>query len=287
MLEPVRIRFVGETLSGLAPLPTNTDFRPISYFFNFVLWDRFAGREAGGFFQFLARARAWWFCLLLAVVVSIRLLGWRRGRVTAAAGRSRFNALVAIAVAGFAGMALEIVMIFAFQNLYGYVYEKIGLIVALFMVGLAAGGALANQAIRRAGFDAERWLAVVLLVFAGFSALLPLFLSTLGQAALPLVLVEVAFFGLLLLAGVLTGLTFPPGNHLYLAAGGELGVAAGKTVSADHLGAMGGALLTGLVLVPVLGIWASCGLVALVNLAALLLLLHQRWLSGSRLVVPT
>jgi spermidine synthase len=279
LLEPPRVRFVAETLSGLTPLPANTDFRPISYFFNLVLWDRFAGREAGGFLQLLSHARAWWFCLLLAVLVGIRLLTGHRGGAAVAAGRTRFNALAAIAAAGFTGMALEIVLIFAFQNLYGYVYEKIGLIVALFMVGLAAGGALANRALRRNGLDAERWLAAVLLFFAAFSALLPLATSTLGQTALPLTLIEGTFFGLLLLAGVLTGLTFPLGNDLYLAGGGSLGVAAGKTVSADHLGAMGGALLTGLILVPVLGTWAACGLVALVNLAACLLLLHQRWVS--------
>jgi len=288
LLEPVRIRFVRETLAGLAPRPSNTDFRPISYFFNFVLWDRFAGREAGGFFQFLTRAQAWWFYLLLVVLVGLRLLWLHGGRggITVAVSCTRFNALAAIAAAGFAGMALELVMIFAFQNLYGYVYEKIGLIVALFMVGLAAGGALANQAIRREVFDAGRWLAGVLVCFAGFSALLPLLLSLLGQAALPLAWVETIFFSLLLVAGVLTGLTFPAGNHLYLLAGGELGVAAGKTVSADHLGALGGALLTGLVLVPVLGILVACGLIALVNLAAVLLLLHQRWLSGSGALAP-
>ena len=52
----------------------------------------------------------------------------------------KFNGLLAIATTGFAGMALEIILLFAYQNIYGHLYYKVGLIVTLFMLGLSLGG---------------------------------------------------------------------------------------------------------------------------------------------------
>ena len=61
--------------------------------------------------------------------------------------QQRFNSIAAIVSTGFAGMALEIILIFAFQNIYGYVYENIGLIIAVFMFGVSLGGGISNRLI--------------------------------------------------------------------------------------------------------------------------------------------
>jgi len=50
-----------------------------------------------------------------------------------------FSSLYAIFSTGFAAMGLEIILLFAYQNHYGCLYQKIGIIVALFMAGLAVG----------------------------------------------------------------------------------------------------------------------------------------------------
>ena len=56
---------------------------------------------------------------------------------------------VAIIAGGFATMALSIIWLFAFQNLYGYVYQRIGWIIAIFMGGLVIGCELVNRRSKR------------------------------------------------------------------------------------------------------------------------------------------
>ncbi|NIR16667.1 MAG: hypothetical protein GWN86_23205, partial [Desulfobacterales bacterium] len=47
--------------------------------------------------------------------------------------------LYSVTVFGLTGISLEILIIFAFQVFFGYVYYQIGILLALFMVGLAMG----------------------------------------------------------------------------------------------------------------------------------------------------
>ena len=46
---------------------------------------------------------------------------------------------LAVFASGFAASGLEIVLLLAFQILYGSVYQQLGIIVTVFMAGLAAG----------------------------------------------------------------------------------------------------------------------------------------------------
>ena len=48
-------------------------------------------------------------------------------------------------IAGFSGATAEILLLFVFQIMYGYVYSIIGLIIALFMGGLVLGSFLAGR----------------------------------------------------------------------------------------------------------------------------------------------
>ena len=58
------------------------------------------------------------------------------------------------------------------------------------------------------------------------------------------------------------GLEFPIAGKLYLMRKGELGTTAGTIDSADHAGAFIGALLTGVLFVPLFGISGSCIIIA-------------------------
>ena len=40
---------------------------------------------------------------------------------------------------GFTLLGLEVLLLLGFQALYGYVYQQLSILVALFMVGMAAG----------------------------------------------------------------------------------------------------------------------------------------------------
>lgn len=54
---------------------------------------------------------------------------------------------------GFAGITFSIALLFAFQIFYGYLYEKIGILTAAFMLGLALGGWGMNRVMGRVGRD--------------------------------------------------------------------------------------------------------------------------------------
>jgi hypothetical protein len=190
---------------------------------------------------------------------------------------AQFNYLAIITVCGFSSMALELILVFAFQNLYGYLYYQIGLIIALFMVGLAVGGLVSNLLVRaqRAGL---RTLVGMEIAEAAYASLLPvalLVLSAVLMARLPAGFTLAIFMSFIFIAGVLGGFIFPLVTTLYFKIVPSTGTTAGKVDSADHVGACLGSLLAGTVLVPIVGIWASSLLLGLMNLACAFLLLVQ------------
>jgi len=194
-------------------------------------------------------------------------------------------------------MALSIIWLFAFQNLYGYVYQRIGWIIAVFMGGLVIGCLLATWRSRVAGVtdrlpdDAgqgnarlysvppARYLRQRLLIVDALLALLalsvPFIIPALGElqtGPLTFVVVEWCVSILVALTGVLGGAAFPLAGGLRLGATGRPGSAAGSIVAADHAGACAGALLCGILLVPVFGMVSAALLLAGIKLSSAALL---------------
>jgi len=167
-------------------------------------------------------------------------------------------------------MALEIILIFSFQNTFGYIYQKIGIIVSLFMVGLASGSLWMNSILKRRDLDWRILLGVLEVSICLFGFFLPHIIRVfLQQALLPL---EAFFYTLVAVSGLLAGLEFPLVSKILIAEGFEMGSVAGRVDSFDHLGACLGAALTGTLLVPILGTGASCALVGLLKIASILFL---------------
>jgi spermidine synthase len=183
-------------------------------------------------------------------------------------------------------MALCIVWLFAFQNLYGYVYQRIGWIVALFMGGLVLGSGWCQASSRRVREpDARRrhlWsrliaadAALALLALAA-PVLLPA-LGDLRASATNMALVEWSVSALVAMTGVLGGATFALGGSLHVELTGCVGTTASVIDAADHAGACLGALLCGILLVPVLGtVTAACLLAGVKGGSAVLLVLAWR-----------
>jgi spermidine synthase len=178
-------------------------------------------------------------------------------------------------------MALSMIWLFAFQNLYGYVYQRIGWIVALFMAGLALGCGLVGWR-RDQATDGERRLRLLwrrlilvdtLLALSAFSV--PVVLPELGalqSGAWTFRLVEVCLSAQVLLGGVLGGASFALAGEAQLAMTARAGAAAGSIVSADHAGACLGALSCGILLVPVFGTAATALLIAGIKVSSAALL---------------
>lgn len=156
---------------------------------------------------------------------------------------------LAVFTSGFAASVLQVVLLLGFQILYGSLYHRVGLVVAMFMLGLAAGALVMNRCLARCG---RATLAGLLLATAIFAAALPWTLAGLagfwwiGQAIIP---------GLALLLAMLVGMQFPLAGKLQYE---PAGTTAARLYTADYLGAALGALLVSTWLIPLAGVTAAC-----------------------------
>ncbi|MDD5483296.1 MAG: hypothetical protein PHP98_06555 [Kiritimatiellae bacterium] len=148
--------------------PANSALKPISAFYSLLLWSKYSGSRLEHLFGFLYRMRfehagaAAAVAAVLFLIFAIIMLG---RKTAAAAGRAeRIILITVVAVTGFAAMALELVLIFMFQTLLGYIYASIGLILAMFMLGLTLGAA----AVRKYPVDraVKNWMLLLTLDLA-------------------------------------------------------------------------------------------------------------------------
>jgi spermidine synthase len=252
----------------------NTDFKPLTYYFNLILWTRFSGSRITGFLNALERVSIAWYLVPVIILCLSRLLyllcSGRRGD-----RQDAFHALLAIGSMGFSAMALEMVLIFAFQNVYGYVYQMIGMIVALFMVGLACGGFASNRLLNAPGRRWHLWLAGIAFLLALYSLITPLVIRRVTDWGIHS---EYVFMALVFLTGFITGTEFPVASKIYMRHASSIGRSAARVNGFDQFGACAGSLFTGIVFVPLLGIYATCVFLAAINAACGLLLLagHRR-----------
>jgi len=274
MFPAEQVSFINQALQKRGDVALNTDERPVTYFYGLILWDRYSGSHLVAAFLWLQKLDPMTLVLLVAtaalVAASNQLFRGKSLRRSL-----RRNLTWAVATTGCAAMAIELVLVYAFQNSFGYVYERVGLIVGLFMFGLALGGWWATwMSVRRPQLDL---LCILLLsgVLLPFSVFLPKGLSLLSRGG-P-VTQQIGFSLLVCTSGLLTGALFPLAAHLLQRTGVRVAGAAGRLQWADHAGACAGALVTGVVLVPTVGVWGTCLVVSALVGTSLVLLAVTAW----------
>jgi len=215
---------------------------------------------------------------VLALVVLIAVIRTRRSRLV--------TVPFAIGATGFAGMTFDLVVIFAFQTLYGYVYQQIGLLITAFMAGISLGGWWMARwlktklvgsghpvALRPVLVRLEATIVVYLVAF-------PLTLALLHARAPEFAWVRMALLGLNAVAGLLVGLEFPLANALYLPTtvplkrhreASRAEETAGILYAADLVGACLGALAVSVALLPALGILETCAFLVVLKVGSLAL----------------
>ena len=288
------------------PLPgrmlINRDARPLATLYSLLLAARQAGARGTGWLTRLARSGP---LVLLAPFLALVLLRPLYVARTPAAVRDAVFAGTWLAgAAGAAGIGITILLMHAYQTRFGSLYLHVGLLSALYMAGLAAGAAGfaarvarhpppgpvdsstpdANRELRKAGSAAcaqkdscfhefqiqahpETVMQTTVLQWALILAHVVL-LALIGiwpeRAWHP-----AAFAAAFLLCGWCAGGYVPLAAGLLAGAGVEAGRAGGRLETADHLGAAAGSLLTGLLLLPLLGTRATLSALALLLLASL------------------
>jgi len=263
-----RTRFVRETYTGAGGLPINTDANPATYFYNLVLWDRFSGGRWAPWLMRLHESGRTVAMGTVAVIVAAVALVAGAGRNRAAGWWFRGTALTSILTTGFLGMSVNIVGLYVFQSIFGYVYQEAGLIVAVFMAGLALGGVAGTTAVGRIHRPA-RWLVGTDMALLAYIVAFPLLAA--GAACAATVAISAGktlLVGVILVGAVLVGLQFPVANHCFVAGGGSTHRSAALTEAGDHGGACLGALTGGVALIPLFGISGACFAVVLLKLCS-------------------
>jgi spermidine synthase len=164
---------------------------------------------------------------------------------------------------GFTVMGSELLVIFAFQIFFGYIYFQIGIIVTVFLAGLLPG-AWFGQRFR---YRSKQTLALAdgLLIL-----LMGVLIVALRQGSYRLPVSFFLFYGFVV--SLICGFQFPVA--LYLRGGDAPAVT--QTFSADLIGAAFGTLITSVVLIPYFGIiWAAAGLIGLKMLSLIIIFGHH------------
>ena len=270
-----RTAFIVSALEKSRPPALNRDDRPIAYFLGSRLLGWSSGSRLSGLYALAARLSLGTALAALAVL----LLPLAAAALLARGERRRLRTVwMASAAAGFAGLSFEITALFAFQNAWGYAYQALGALTALFMLGLAIGAGVAGRWVERrspAPSLAARRLALALALVAGIGPLLPLLLAP-GR---PAQLLLAAWLGAL---GVLAGTALPLG--LRASGRDQAGATAGFLNAGDYLGGAVGSLLMAAFCLPLLGTVPSLLLVSLpaILAGALLALQTGRGRGGRR-----
>jgi spermidine synthase len=228
-----RFREISRILeSGTAPV--NTDTRPICYQYTIliwlskfipsaILWDFSSLELSGGRMPFILIAFTLPFLLLMRSPWPIKRT-------------------ILTGMAGFAGMALETILLLHYQTKHGILFRDIGILLTGFMAGLALGA----FAIARMQHRISKGFGIALFTgFAGLSAVIGLEIGSGGEAGL------LEILGLLALTGFFVSGVFAFAG---LRAASNQGKVITPLYAADLIGGCIGSVLASLVLVPLAGL---------------------------------
>jgi spermidine synthase len=255
----------------------NSDFRPIGYFYSLMFWGDLTRAGSAEALGRLLHIQGWWILpaagLLLAIGLALRLVR----RATGGRPDRAYAVGLAVFTTGLSTMALQIALLFSFQAIYGFVYEMVGLVVAIFMAGLASGTAATQHTVRdKADTSTLAAVQVAIAVAAGLIALaLPRAAALESPAA-----VFALFSALTFAAGFLNGLDFPLATESFRALNRRAERSAGLVYGIELAGACVGAAIASAIVAPIIGIVACCLMAAAANLAAATVLLISRGTDG-------
>ena len=246
----------------------NQDQHPISYYYNFIYWiSYFHSPLAKILGSFSKIGLGWIIALFTLIIISISI-----SRKKIAKKKNIFP--LAMAIAGFSLMASEMIIIFAFQVFYGYLYYKIGLIIAALMTGMALGTWLGTKKISQAKISSLITYHALIIMFC----LIFLFSSwyLFKTSPKPSLIIEVIFLFLAALIGAIVGSIFPIVNELYLSQTKNAPQKVGIIYGADLLGSCLGASLISIFILPIFGIFQTLIILATINILVVISLFEVK-----------
>jgi spermidine synthase len=247
----------------------NYDFKPSALFYSLTHWNALYSPDFGRLFKQFERINIKNIFLLLGISLLVYLFIRSRNR-----RYHRTCVPIAIVTTGFAGMIFSLIIIFAFQSVYGYVFSWIGLIVAFFMAGAAAGAMLITNALARikSGVRVFKRIEVAIICFAVGLPFILFVVNLYSESQSALVFFRILFLILSFISGLLVGSQFPLANKLYLKNGADLSRTGGLLYASDLLGGWLGGIIGAVVLLPVLGLTGTCITIALLKIVSFIII---------------
>ena len=267
-----RISYLNTRLAEAKDIKTNTDFHPISSFYDLVHWTTQFRSSLHSIIRTFSKLTPLRILVPLGILSLLLFLWGLRSAVV-----RRTAILVAVGTTGALEIIFEVVVLLTFQVLYGFVYAKVGIILMGFMIGLTLGGGWMTRRIERREISYSSFLMIQAALCVYPLVLIGIFkgLSELGGITLVFISTEILFPLLIAVGGFLGGMQFPLANRIYIEQAGRVGNTGGMSYGIDVLGSSFGALIAGSVLIPVLGIWNTCIVLSCLSLFTLILLLPR------------
>jgi len=180
----------------------------------------------------------------------------------------KLSVAYSILTTGFFGMLANLILIFSFQIFYGYLYHLIGMLISIFMAGIALGSILITAGIKRIRNILNLFMGLEILIIV-FSCILAL---TITRLALSMHYMSLIFTALFFISGLFVGLEFPLASKIYLKEKERVGEVSGLLYAADLLGSWMAGILGGIIFLPILGVFGACMVIVMFKLSSLLLL---------------
>lgn len=240
----------------------NQDFMPIAVFQMNILWNK----------QFFSRIthilvafenldlRILLIVILFITFILLYLFYCKRNW-------SKLSIAYSIATTGFFGMLINLILIFSFQVSYGYLYHSIGMLISIFMAGIATGSIFMTAIMKRIKNSLSSFIRLEILIII-FSYTVAMTITRFNNY----IYLYLIFITLFFVSGLLMGLEFPLASKMYLKKGQEVGFTAGLLYFSDLIGGWVAGILGGVVFLPILGLFNTCMIIILCKLSSLLLL---------------
>lgn len=271
-LDAMRIKYIEDSIKLSANARINRDFKPIGYFYHALLWTTLF-HSGKGILPYMEKMNM---AIFIMIITGLALLIF----FIQILRKASFKAPVALSIAttGMSEISFQIIVIFAFQFLYGYMYYRLGIILTSFMIGLVLGSLCINRMLDR--LKNERLLYIkTQLIISIYPLILPFVFGAIakvnisnpdiGQA------LQTTFAFLPIIAGFIGGFQFPLATKICLKDSTESAKTAGFLYGIDLLGSCVGGLIAGLVFIPIIGIARTCLLLSLINALVLILLVAR------------
>ena len=260
LFAPERVQRFAHLLAADAEKRINSDFRPISYLYDMLIWHKMV-RGENSFYRLLANGQGVLLSIIVLLLLGALIVAFLK---PGAFGVKAVRIHIVAGIIGFAAMAFEVVLIIIFQTLFGYIYSWIGVTIAFFMAGAASASSIVNRFLSR--LRVHRMALIVLLVMPAISLLIVPGASMIGRMHS-----ELLFLAVVILCGGLVGAAFPLLCRLHFLCTKRTSL--GGIYAADVLGGAVGALLISGIFGPLYGFWATLLMTAGICFFGLLLML--------------